>query len=148
LTFSILGAINIYCIDTINILEEKMRRKISKLFAGIVLGVIMMTGVAQAATYDNGNFSITCNLSVSGKKATGSTNGAPGGYYNRVAVYARNNNGVSLKSAYSLKYSGSVASAKTAKASKMTYADSYHYVSNASGASIEPYYKQVRLYAD
>lgn len=123
-----------------------MKKKISKLFAGVALGVMLTTGTAQAGSYWNGYYSIDCTLSYASKKATGTTNGAQycgSDCYNRVLVCTRDKNGCTVSSAYAVNAVN--ASATTRKESKSKYANSYHCVADRRGNSKSPLYQQVVL---
>lgn len=123
-----------------------MKKKLMRLFACMMLGVMLFSTVSGATNYDNGHYVIDCTLKFSSGKATGTTNGAQyydKEYYNRVLVYTKKN-GVTQKSAYKLK-SGSMASATTSKASGVTRAESYHFIADSQGNSLEALYYQVKL---
>ena len=126
-----------------------MKKKITKLFAGVALGVMLLTGSAQAAAYQNGYYSIDCSLNCYSRYAKASTGGAScysnGSFvaYNRVYVCTRNQNGTVLRSALAVKET--TATAKTGRSSNVYRANSYHFVSDRNGNSVSPLYQQVVL---
>ena len=122
-----------------------MKRKFVRFLICVMFGVMLFAVPSGAKDYDNGNFCINCSLTYKSSKATGTTNGAPSNYYNRVLVYTRNKNGTVVASAYSLCGSSKQASATTSKASSAKTANSYHFVSDKNGNSIESLRKQVVL---
>lgn len=126
-----------------------MKKKITKLFAGVALGVMLLTGSAQATIYHNGLYDIDCSLTIYSRYAKASTGGAScysnGSFvaHNRVYVCTRNQNGTVLKSAYAL--GEAKVTAKTGKSNNVYYANSYHFVSDRNGNSVTPLYQQVVL---
>lgn len=119
-----------------------MKKKLS-ICAIIACVLLSISAPAFAGDYKNGNFWITCNLSCTSSKVEASTKGAPRGYYNKVNAFAYNSKGSCLGNSSSL---GSSKATATVKKSKIQSAKSSHFVSDSSGNSTEPLYKQVVLY--